>query len=135
MTAFEVNHPSRLTGILVMRRWNEDNPFGFQQLPLSLRTTKGKARSQGTILEDNPMAWNHTRFGVGMKRESNKSCISGFPRQSRYLTIRGDPASRYAPDDLVDHLRKGLLSTHASIVRGQKDKTKCPNPLASIKGL
>ncbi len=135
MTTFKVNHPSRLTGILIMYRRNKDNPLGFQQLPLSVRTPKGKARSQGTILEDNPMAWNHTRFGVGMKGESDKSGISGSPRQSRYLTIRGDPASRYAPDDLVDHLRKGLLSTHASIVRGQKDKTKCPNPLASIKGL
>ena len=104
MTAFEVNHPSRLTGILIMCRRNEDNPLGFQQLTLLLRTAKSKARSQGTILEDNPMAWNHTRFGVGMKGKANKSCISGFPRQSRYLTVRGNPASRYASDNLVDHL-------------------------------
>lgn len=135
MTAFEVNHPSRLTGILIVRGRNEDNPLGFQQLPLLLRTTKGKARSQGTVLEDNPMAWNHTRFGVGMKGETNKSGISWFPRQSRYLTVRGNPASRYASDNLVDHLRKGLLLTHALIVRKQRDKTKCPNPLVSIKGL
>lgn len=122
MTTIQIDHPARLTRVLVTGGGNKDHTLGFQQSTLPVRPTEGETGSQGTILKNDPMTGNHAGFRIGMEGESDEPGIPGSTCQGRYLTVRGHLARRYASDDLIYQLRKGLLVSHAPIVCMQRDK-------------
>ena len=121
MAPLEVHTPPLSTRRFRTPFRNKSHMLGFKQFALSLRSSEGKTRCQGTIPKHHAMTGNHPGFRIHMQSISDDSRITRIPRQSRDLSVGRYCSFRNPAHNLIHTLGK-IEFCHSTIFNVALDR-------------